>query len=92
MPRNSQQDADGIVWQTVSLPLGAHGLDLRTPVDANALSELLNARFQDERTAIQRDGHDSQSIYDGGNVAALGPAINVPGVWVLGHGIVVAEA
>lgn len=89
--RSSQQDSDGITWQTTSLPLGTKGLDLRTPIDPAAMTELLNARFQDERTALQRDGHDELVVYDGGDIAPLGNAFTVTGVWMLGHGAVVTR-
>lgn len=87
--RNSQQDSDGITWQTAAIPLGTTGLDLRTPIEADALAELLNARFQDARTVCQRDGHDSLTIYDGSDLALFGDTFYVTGDWVFGHGATV---
>lgn len=88
--RSSQQEADAVVWQQAALPLGTTGLDLRTPIDPDALAELLNARFQDARTVMQRDGHTAVQIYDGSDVALAGPGIHPTGAWVFGHGAVIA--
>lgn len=88
--RSSQQDSDGITWQTVAIALGTAGLDLRTPIDLSALNELLNAHFIDGRTVSQRNGHDALDIHDGSNIALAGPGLHPTGDWVFGHGAVVA--
>lgn len=92
--RNSLQDNDGTAWNTVSLRLGERGLDLRRPDDPGVLSELLNARFLDDRTVSRRDGHAGRAIqsrlagsagafYETGNFRALDE-------WVYGHGTRIA--
>lgn len=87
--RSSVVDADGVAWQTASLPLGTRGLDLRVPIEPDAMTETLNARFDDERTVLQRDGHDAELIHDGSDIANLGPTSHVLGTWVFGHGALV---
>lgn len=89
--RSSEQDNDGVVWQTVGMRLGTQGIDLRTPADPTALTELLNARFIDDRNIRQRDGHDGTTIQDRSDFAPLGPNYAVDDGWVYGHGMRVSS-
>lgn len=84
--RNSQNDIDGITWQTMQLHLGTRGLDLRRQNNPETLSECLNARFKDERTLMRREGHVGQHIQDRGAFAT--DFVNTK-EWVYGHGVVV---
>ena len=93
MPRSSQSDTDGVVWQTAPLKLGQAGLDLRRPSEPDSLSKLLNARFLDERTARRRGGHDGIRLRDASGLPIWRDALDNPvscGVnltgWVYGHG------
>jgi hypothetical protein len=87
--RGSHSDTDQITWQSAALPLGTYGLDLRTPIEPTALADLLNARFQDDRTVLQRDGHDASEVRDASDIAPLGTTFHVTSDWVFGHGVVV---
>lgn len=86
MPRGSQHDSDEITWNTTGVRLGTTGLDLREPADPGALTELLNARFVDDRTIEQRDGHTGVLVQDSSDFAPLGETSTVTGEWVYGHG------
>ncbi len=92
MGRGSQHDQDEISWQTVGVPLGRTGLDLRQPSDPGALTELLNARFVDDRTIEQRTCHRGVRLRDAGEYPALGPGYTVTGDWVYGHGAQVSSS
>ncbi len=82
--RNSQQDSDGLVWQTAGIPLGAVGLDLRIPVTPGSLTRLNNARFLDEKTVQRRDGHIGTQVLDASAFPAVGSC--TPVGWIYGHG------
>ena len=83
MQRNSQRESDGLDWTTVGLSLGARGLDLRRPDDPGVMSELLNARFADERTLERRPGHTGRAVMDG---SAFTAEKTVTDEWLYGHG------
>src|SRR4026209_1145735 len=98
MARNSQQSQDSIILQTVGLPLGTAGLDLRQPADPRALSKLINARFRDERLIERRNGYLGQRVQD----ASAFPqeldeddvGISVPMEatgWIYGHGQLIPQ-
>ena len=89
--RSSQAEADAITWQTTGVRLGTQGLDLREPSDPGALIELLNARFQDDRTVRPREGHHGTLVYDGADFAPLGNTYQVSDNWVYGHGMQVSS-
>lgn len=82
--RSSQQDQDGTTWQTVGVPLGEIGLDLRQPVTPGSLTKLINARFADEKSIARREGHTGQQIVDASDYPAIGNIGTVG--WVYGHG------
>jgi hypothetical protein len=91
--RQSQQEVDGVVWQTAGLRLGELGLDLRQPSDPTALADLLNARFIDEKNVRRRDGYRGVTIRDNGGYPLFYDATNTPigspiglGGWLYGHG------
>ena len=89
MQRQSQQDQDGVVWTPVALPLGTRGLDLRRADDPGTLSELLNARFLDDRTVKRRDGHLGYPIQSppfAENYGFPDTPFRVTDEWVYGHG------
>lgn len=86
--RNSEQDA--ITWQTVAMRLGTQGLDLREPSDPTSLTELLNARFVDDRTVKPRSGHAGSLVQDQSAFAPLGSGYEVLDNWVYGHGLQVS--
>lgn len=88
--RGSQHDQDEIVWATTGVRLGTTGLDLRQPSDPGALTELLNARFLDDRTVTPRSGHYGVLIKDAAGFPALGPNYSVSDRWVYGHGMQVS--
>lgn len=88
--RGSQHELDEIVWAPASVRLGSVGLDLRQPSDINALTKLLNARFVDDRTVEERDGHIGTLVQDSSDFAAVGQAATV-GSWVYGHGMQLAN-
>lgn len=84
--QDSTRESDGLVWVPVSMRLGEHGLDLRRSDSQDALTELLNARFIDNKTVGRRDGHlgrlvQSQSMF---NLNA-----KTTNQWVYGHGTLV---
>lgn len=85
--RGSQQAQDEITWQTVGVALGGSGLDLRQPSQPTVLTELLNARFVDDRTIEARSGHIGRTVQDSSDFAPLGPDYRVSDTWVYGHGI-----
>lgn len=89
--RSSQQDQDAIAWHTAGIRLGTAGLDLREPADPGALTRLLNARFLDERSIGQRDGHTGQTVRDNSDLAPLGGGYSVSGNWVFGHGATISS-
>lgn len=86
MQKSSNQDTDGTVWQTASVPIGNVGLDLRRPDGAGALTELLNARFLDERTVCRRDGHTGRLVQD---YSFPTQDKRITTDWVYGHGTVI---
>lgn len=86
MQRPSQQDADGIVFQTVALPVGGRGIDLRRADDPGTLTELLNARFLDEGTVTRRDGHTSRLVQARRGFEHESRPTDE---WVYGHGAIV---
>ncbi len=83
MQRSSQQDQDAVVWQTTAIPLGAAGLDLRTPTSPGALTKLLNARFRDESNLERRNGYRGVELQDDSSFAN---GTLTPDGWVYGHG------
>jgi hypothetical protein len=85
MRRSSQEDHDGLIWDTASLRVGAGGLDLRRPGDPASLTELLNARFLDEATACRRDGHVGLAVRSAESYSCGSHSDN----WVYGHGNIV---
>ncbi len=84
--RSSQRAQDEITWQTVGIPLGFSGLDLRKPAAPQALSKLLNARFADDRNVLQRDGHLSTVVQDAADFPPMGADGAIGDEWVYGHG------
>jgi hypothetical protein len=74
-------------YQIAALALGEYGVDLRRPVQPPALSQLDNARFLDERTAVRRNGYVGQSLVDGETFPVLGAALGASS-WLYGHGLV----
>ncbi len=92
MPRGSQHSADEIVSQTTGVRLGGTGLDLRQPSDPGTLSKLLNARFLDDRTLVERDGHLGTLVRDASDFAPLGANYAVSDEWVYGHGLRVSSS
>ena len=92
MQRNNQQDADGLTLSITGIRLGGKGLDLREPSEPDTLSELKNARFIDDRTVNQRDGHLGFTVQDASNFSALGLDATVSNQWVYGHGMRVSSA
>lgn len=92
MQRSSQQEQDGITWQTTGLRLGARGLDLRRPSEQGTLVNNLNARFRDERTLERRNGHTGVALRDGYPYPSYDdndlfvPTGMQRGGWVYGHG------
>lgn len=93
--RNSLQDTNGTVWNQVPLRLGTRGIDLRRPDDPGVLSELLNARFLDDRTVKRRDGHAGRAIQspvagEAGGFYEDG-AFRPTAQWAYGHGTVVTR-
>jgi hypothetical protein len=89
MQRQSQQDTQGTIWSTAAIRLGG-GMDLRRPSEVNVLSDLINARFLDERTAMRRDGHIGAEVFDGDSFPGLS---NIgSGTWTYGHGNLVTGA
>lgn len=82
--RRSDQDKPAAIdWQTVPIPLGSAGLDLRTPTSPQSLTKLLNARFRDERSIERRQGYIGIELQDA-DAFALGA--NTPEGWFYGHG------
>jgi hypothetical protein len=90
MQRSNQRDADEVTYQTIGVPLGLSGLDLREPVEPGSLTRLLNARFSDEKSIRQRNGHEGVLIRDDSGLAPLGSSYGVSGDWVFGHGATVS--
>lgn len=87
MQRNSRDDSEGTVWQTVGIPLGERGLDLRRPDDPLTLTELRNARFQDARTIVRRGGHTGRLLQDRSFFTLDKTVTNE---WIYGHGTRIA--
>lgn len=93
MQRSSQQDAsDGVNWQSIGIRLGVKGLDLREPAEPDSLTELLNARFVDDRTVRPRYGHTGSLVQDSSDFAPLGDNYSVTDEWVYGHGVRVSSS
>lgn len=88
--RGNQQDIDGQAWHSIGVRLGQFGLDTREPSEPGALARLINARFEDDRTIVQRHGHTGRRVKDAANFPPLGPTARVTGDWVYGHGATVA--
>ncbi len=86
MQRSSLRDSEGITWVTAGLSLGKVGLDLRRPDAPGAMTELLNARFLDDRTVCRRDGHRGRLVQD---YSAFTLNKTVLPSWVYGHGTLV---
>lgn len=91
--RNSEQDQEGWVWQTVGVRLGQGGLDLRDQTDGSTLVKLLNARFRDEKTAQRRNGYTGVRLRDAGAYPIFYDSLDNPVStpinpvgWVYGHG------
>jgi hypothetical protein len=83
MQRPSQQDADGTVFQTVGLPVGGAGLDLRRADEPGVLTECLNARFLDGKTVVRRDGHHGRTVHTGYAFQEYTTPLDE---WIYGHG------
>lgn len=84
--RSSLEDQSGTIWQAVAVKLGEQGLDLREPSAPASLTELLNARFVDDRTVEPRNGHTAATVQDQSPFAPLGSGYQVTTAWVYGHG------
>lgn len=91
--RNSQQDQDGVTWETAAIKLGQAGLDLRqSSNNPTTLVKLINARFADEANVRRRGGHISQSIRDSSDYPSYSSGGNFVGgpigggTWIYGHG------
>jgi hypothetical protein len=91
-PRNSQEEDDAITWATTGVRLGTAGLDLREPSAPGALTKLLNARFSDDRTVNQRDGHLALLLKDAAEFPPLGDGYTVTDEWMYGHGMRLSSA
>lgn len=92
MQRHSQQDQDGVVWQTAGIPLGAAGLDLRNPNAPGALTKLLNARFRDEANLERRNGYASVALQDDSDFSSTPfSTATAPVGWCYGHGPVLTS-
>lgn len=92
MPKSSQNEADGLIWQVVPLALGEKGMDARRPSEPDTLVDVLNAKFIDARTIARRGGHDGYKVQD--NDLFLAPAdseVTVTDEWFYGHGIKVYD-
>ena len=84
--KNSRGEPDSITWVPVPLTLGQIGLDLRRPGDPGVLTELLNAKFQDEKTIARREGHIGRLIQ---GYTEFRTAKRTTNRWVYGHGTVI---
>lgn len=89
MTRGSQRELDELVKQTVPLPLGEYGIDLRRPSNPGVLVDLLNAQFKDARTIRRRDGHIRRIIQDS---SAFTNEYATSRQWCYGHGTVINPA
>lgn len=85
MPKQSDQDTGGTVWNDAGLRLGSAGIDLRRPSEPPALSDLLNARFLDERTLERRAGFTGVETRDG-DAFPTGALAPTAANWIYGHG------
>jgi hypothetical protein len=81
MQRPSLSDHDGTTWSTGALPIGAVGLDLRSPAAPSTLVELLNARFRDAKIE-RRNGHTGYRVVAGAPYMTGSHSDR----WVYGHG------
>ena len=67
-PKDSTQDSLSHQWQPAGVTVGAMGVDLR-PGPKNrqveALTELTNAAFPDEKTIARRPGHATDAVVRG---------------------------
>lgn len=92
MPKSSQNEADGLIWQVVGLPLGEKGMDARRPSEPDTLVDLVNARFLDARTIARRNGHTGYKVQDDDLfLAPPNSDVTVTDEWFYGHGLKVYD-
>lgn len=88
MPKSSQNEADGLIWQVVPLALGEKGMDARRPSEPDTLVDVLNAKFLDARTIARRGGHTGYKVQDGDLfLTADSHDVTVTDDWFYGHGL-----
>lgn len=89
MQKNSNNDYDGQIVQTIPIDIGKKGLDLRHSDDPDALTDLNNARFTDNTSIERRTGFDSQILQDG---AVFNNGQVTVGNWLYGFGNLVSAS
>lgn len=95
-PKQSNQDAEAFAWQPVGVAVGALGVDLRTAPQnrqVEALAELKNATFDDDKTITRRAGHTGFPLRDTRTPSAVIAILGAKSTdrWLFGQGTLTTD-